>query len=142
VASWWSNWTFDQPRRSISLRASIVNAIRSLYRWAKDRELADFDPAQEIRLPASDAKPRDRVAAPAEFAKLIEAIFETTPAERKEEKTRDATRRAKTRCRLPKAGRLWPDLLREAAVGASWSVPASCSTSSWSSGPRTIPPRH
>lgn len=78
------------PRRLSSSRiSSIVNAIRSLYRWAKDHELAAFDPAQEIRLPASDAKPRDRVATPAEFARLIEAIFETTPAEREEVKTRD-----------------------------------------------------
>ena len=78
------------PKRLSSSRiSSIVNAIRSLYRWAKDRELADFDPAQEIRLPASDAKPRDRVATPAEFAQLIAAIFETTPAERKKRLTRD-----------------------------------------------------
>ncbi|HEY7950532.1 MAG TPA: tyrosine-type recombinase/integrase [Solirubrobacterales bacterium] len=78
------------PKRLSSSRiSSIVNAIRSLYRWAKDRELADFDPAQEIRLPASDAKPRDRVATPAEFARLLAAIFETTPAERKKGKTRD-----------------------------------------------------
>jgi integrase len=78
------------PKRLSSSRiSSIVNAIRSLYRWAKDRELADFDPAQEIRLPASDAKPRDRVATPAEFTRLIAAIFETTPAEQKKGKTRD-----------------------------------------------------
>lgn len=78
------------PKRLSSSRiSSVVNAIRSFYRWAKDRELADFDPAQEIRLPASDAKPRDRVATPAEFSRLIETIFETTPAEREEGKTRD-----------------------------------------------------
>jgi integrase len=78
------------PNKLSSSRvSSIVNAIRSLYRWAQDRELAGFDPAQEIRLPAKDSKPRDRVATPAEFGKLIAAIFETTPAERKEGKTRD-----------------------------------------------------
>jgi integrase len=78
------------PNRLSSSRiSSIVNSIRSLYRYAEDRELADFDPAQEIRLPVSDAKPRDRVATPAEFAGLIEAIFETTPAEREEGKARD-----------------------------------------------------
>jgi integrase len=74
---------------SSSCISSIVNAIRSLYRWGKERELAGFDPAKEIRLPASDAKPRDRVATPAEFGKLIAAIFETTPAEKEEGKTRD-----------------------------------------------------
>ena len=78
------------PNRLSSSRiSSIVNAIRSLYRYAEDRELASFDPAQEIRLPASDAKPRDRVAMPAEFARLIKAIFATSPAEREEDKTRD-----------------------------------------------------
>ncbi|HEY5054158.1 MAG TPA: hypothetical protein VII45_12190, partial [Solirubrobacterales bacterium] len=83
------------PNRLSSSRiSSIVNAIRSLYRWAKDHELATHDPAKEIRLPVSDAKPRDRVATPAEFSKLIAAIFETRPAEREEDKTRD---RAKAR---------------------------------------------
>ncbi len=78
------------PHKLSSSRiSSIVNAIRSLYRWGKEHELADFDPAKEIRLPASDAKPRDRVATPAEFGKLIAAIFETTPAEKEEGKTRD-----------------------------------------------------
>jgi len=78
------------PRKLSSSRiSSIVNAIRSLYRWAKDRELASFDPTAEIRLPASDAKPRDRVATPGEFDCLIRAIFEPTPAERKAGKTRD-----------------------------------------------------
>ncbi len=78
------------PKRLSSSRiSSIVNAIRSLYRWAQDRELASFDPTTDIRLPASDAKPRDRVATPGEFARLIEAVFEPTPAERKEAVIRD-----------------------------------------------------
>jgi len=76
-------------RLSSSRISSIVNAIRSLYRWAEDREFADNDPAREIRLPASDAKPRDRVATPGEFARLVKAIFEPTPAERKAEVARD-----------------------------------------------------
>jgi integrase len=78
------------PKRLSSSRiSSIVNAIRSLYRWAQDRELASFDPTTDIRLPASDAKPRDRVATPGEFARLIEAIFEPTPAGRKTAVARD-----------------------------------------------------
>ena len=78
------------PKRLSSSRiSSIVNAIRSLYRWAQDRELASFDPTADIRLPASDAKPRDRVATPGEFARLIEAIFQPTPAERNEPVARD-----------------------------------------------------
>jgi|tagenome__1003787_1003787.scaffolds.fasta_scaffold20975094_3 integrase len=53
---------------------SVVNALRSLYRWAQDRELVGHDPAANVRLPAMEAKPRDRVATPAEFATLLAAI--------------------------------------------------------------------
>jgi hypothetical protein len=52
---------------------SVVNALRSLYRWAQDRELVGHDPAANVRLPAMDATPRDRVATPAEFAALLDA---------------------------------------------------------------------
>jgi integrase len=52
---------------------SVVNALRSLYRWAQDRDLVGHDPAANVRLPAMDAKPRDRVATPAEFAQLLAA---------------------------------------------------------------------
>lgn len=50
---------------------SIVNSLRSLYRWAQDRELAAHDPAARVRVPAMEATPRDRVATPAEFAQLL-----------------------------------------------------------------------
>jgi integrase len=53
---------------------SIVNAIRSLYRWAQDREMTSRDPAALVRLPAMDATPRDRVATTAEFARLLAAL--------------------------------------------------------------------
>jgi integrase len=53
---------------------SVVNALRSLYRWAQDRELVGHDPAANVRLPAMDATPRDRVATPAEFAGLLAAL--------------------------------------------------------------------
>jgi integrase len=52
----------------------VVNALRSLYRWAQDRDLVGHDPAARVRLPAMDAKPRDRVATPEEFAALLAAI--------------------------------------------------------------------
>lgn len=58
---------------------SVVNAIRSLYRWAQDRELADHDPAANVRLPVMGARARDRVATPQEFARLLDAI--RTPEE-------------------------------------------------------------
>jgi hypothetical protein len=50
---------------------SVVNALRSLYRWAQDRELVGHNPAELVRLPALDATPRDRVATPVEFAALL-----------------------------------------------------------------------
>jgi integrase len=53
---------------------SIVNAIRSLYRWAQDRELTSHDPAALVRLPAMAGTPRDRVATPAEFAGLLSKL--------------------------------------------------------------------
>jgi integrase len=53
---------------------SIVNAVRSLYRWGQERELVDHDPAALIRLPAYDSTPRDRVATPGEFARLLDAL--------------------------------------------------------------------
>jgi integrase len=53
---------------------SAVNALRSLYRWAQDRDLVGHDPAANVRLPAMEAKPRDRVATPAEFVQLLAAL--------------------------------------------------------------------
>ncbi len=53
---------------------ATVNALRSLYRWAQDRELAMHDPAALIRLPAMAATPIDRVASPSEFARLLTAL--------------------------------------------------------------------
>ena len=38
------------PKMSGSRVRSIVNAIRSLYRWAQDRELVAHDPAARVRL--------------------------------------------------------------------------------------------
>jgi integrase len=61
------------PRLSGSRVRSIVNAMRSLYRWAQDRDLVQHDPAGLVRLPAMNAKPIERVASPAEFAKLLAA---------------------------------------------------------------------
>jgi integrase len=62
------------PELSGSRVRSIVNGLRSLYRWAKDRELTAHDPAALVRLPAMDATPIERVASPAEFAGLLDAL--------------------------------------------------------------------
>jgi len=64
------------PKLSGSRVRSIVNAIRSLYRWAEDRDLVTNDPAARVRLPAMNAKRRDRIATPAEFATLLTALKE------------------------------------------------------------------
>jgi integrase len=62
------------PKMSGSRVRSVVNAVRSLYRWAQDRDLASHDPAALVRLPAMDATPIERVASPAEFAGLLAAL--------------------------------------------------------------------
>jgi integrase/recombinase XerC len=62
---------------------SVVNALRSLYHWAEDRDLVEGDPAARLRLPAMNAKPRERVATPAEFAELLDALALPTPEERR-----------------------------------------------------------
>jgi len=77
-------------RLSGSRVRAVVNALRSLYRWAQERELVNQDPAQRVRLPATDAKARDRVATPAEFAALLDGLARQTPAERKAGKSRPA----------------------------------------------------
>lgn len=62
------------PALSGSRVRQIVNAVRSLYRWAQDRDLASHDPAALVRLPAMDATPIERVASPGEFAHLLAAL--------------------------------------------------------------------
>ena len=57
----------------------MVNALRSLYRWAQDRELVAHNPPELVRLPVMDATPRDRVATPAEFAALLARLALETP---------------------------------------------------------------
>lgn len=70
---------------------SIINALRSLYRWADDHEMASNDPAARIRLPAMQAKPRDKVVTPGEFNRLMDALSLETPGEKAEEVKRDPT---------------------------------------------------
>lgn len=58
---------------------NVVNALRSLYRYAIRRELVDASPVSDILLPALAEVPRDRVATPSEFRKLLLAL---EPADR------------------------------------------------------------
>lgn len=62
------------PALSGSRVRSVVNAVRSLYRWAQDRDYASHNPAALVRLPAMDATPIERVAPPADFADLLAAL--------------------------------------------------------------------
>src|SRR5262249_43305624 len=62
------------PRLSGSRIRAIVNSLRSLYRWAQYRDLVVHDPAARVRLPALGATPIERVASPAEFARLLNAL--------------------------------------------------------------------
>jgi integrase len=54
--------------------ATIVNAIRSLYRWAIAREKASDDPAALVTIPVDDSEQAHRIATPGEFADLLGAI--------------------------------------------------------------------
>lgn len=53
---------------------TVVNALRSMYRWAQDRDFVGHDPAALARLPAMNPTPRDRVAAPEELEVLLGAL--------------------------------------------------------------------
>jgi integrase len=54
--------------------ATIVNAIRSLYRWAIKRELASENPAAPVDIPVDESEGEHRIATPGEFADLLDAI--------------------------------------------------------------------
>lgn len=62
------------PKLSGSRVRSIVNSLRSLYRWAQDRDLVAHDPAALVRLPAMNASRIERVASPEEFERLLAAL--------------------------------------------------------------------
>jgi len=65
---------FLREELSSSRINSIVNAVRSLYRWLHLREKATSEPAESLRLPANDSEERDRVATPGEFAHLLNQL--------------------------------------------------------------------
>lgn len=62
------------PTLSGSRVRTVVNALRTLYRWAQDRDHVSHDPAGRVRLPAMNAMARDRVASPAELEQLLAAL--------------------------------------------------------------------
>ena len=61
----------DREGLSSSRIRAIVNAARSLYKWAIAREKAALNPTEDIRLPAPGSEERDRIATPGEFAVLL-----------------------------------------------------------------------
>lgn len=54
--------------------ATIVNAVRSLYRWAVKREKVGENPATAVGIPVDESEGIQRVATPGEFADLLDAI--------------------------------------------------------------------
>lgn len=54
--------------------ATIVNAVRSLYRWAVKREKVSENPAAPASIPIDESEGIQRVATPGEFADLLDAI--------------------------------------------------------------------
>lgn len=80
---------------SASRISSFVNALRALYRFARERELTSHDPARDVRLPLDQRIVRYRVVTPAEFNLLLEVLWKPTPEEiedGKERAPRDARR--------------------------------------------------
>jgi integrase len=67
------------PVASGSSVRGVVNSLRALYTWAEDRDLVSHNPASRVKLPAMNANPIERVASPAEFARLL-AGLETVDA--------------------------------------------------------------
>jgi len=61
-------------RLSGSRVRNVLNALRSLYNYAIPRELAEVSPITNIVLPAVGEKPRERIAAPSEFSRLLGAL--------------------------------------------------------------------
>ncbi len=53
---------------------NVLNALRSLYKYAIARDLAQASPIASILLPAIDETPRDRIATPLEFRELLLAL--------------------------------------------------------------------
>src|SRR4051794_16719831 len=59
---------------SSSRIGAVINAVRSLYRWAINREMALDNPASLIQLPANDGSGEHRIATPGEFAHLLDQL--------------------------------------------------------------------
>lgn len=65
---------FRREGLSASRTNAIINAARSLNRWAIAREFASTDTARSVRLPAPASEERDRIATPGEFAAVLDAL--------------------------------------------------------------------
>jgi integrase len=74
---------------SASRISSVVNALRALYRFARERELTSNDPARNVRLPLVLRTAHHRVVTPAEFHLLLKTLWERTPEEIENGRRRD-----------------------------------------------------
>lgn len=79
----------SEEGRSASRIGSIVNALRALYRFARERELTSNDPARNVRLPLVLRTAHHRVTTPAEFHLLLKTLWERTPEEIENDRWRD-----------------------------------------------------
>ena len=99
---------------------SIVNGIRSMYAYGQFRDLTSHDPAQHVRLPALEehGESRKRIATPAEFAELLQALPLQTPDEEDEGKARSA--REALRDSIPHALAAYGTARRQEIKALAW----------------------
>ena len=64
----------ETPPLSSSRINSVIGAVRSLSRWAVKRGKVTTKLAGDVQLPADDSTPRDRIAPPGEFARLLDQL--------------------------------------------------------------------
>jgi integrase len=64
----------EDPPLSSSRINSVINAARSLSRWAQKRGKAPSKLAHSVDLPANDASGEHRIATPGEFAHLLDQL--------------------------------------------------------------------
>jgi integrase len=64
----------ETPPLSSSRINSVISSVRALSRWAQKRGKLGTKLAGDVQLPADDSTPRDRIAAPGEFAQLLDEL--------------------------------------------------------------------
>ena len=65
---------FIREGLSSSRISSIINAARSMYRWAEERGRVDQSAPAGVRVPLVESEERERIATPGEFALLLNQL--------------------------------------------------------------------